>query len=114
MKNKQIQFQFNGFILSQVISFLDLFVVIKKGEKAHTQFYTGSPNKSYIQSHLTPRWISLSQINLYKASWFLNPPRTKNIMLKKPISAAPTLQETLSRSAITNTLTKESYRNENT
>jgi len=35
-------------------------------------------------------------------------------MLKNSISATPTLQETLSRSAITNTLAKESYRNENT
>jgi len=30
-----------------------------KEEECHTQIYTGSLNKSYIQSHLTPRWIPL-------------------------------------------------------
>jgi len=49
-----------------------------------------------------------------KPYWFLNPPRTKNTMLKNFISAAPTLQETLSRSAITNILIEEKSRNENT
>jgi len=49
-----------------------------------------------------------------KPSWFLNPPRTKNTMLKNFILVTPTLQETLSRSAITNTLIKENYKNENT
>ena len=43
----------------------------------------------------------------------MNPLRTKNTMLKNSILAAPTLQETLSRTEIINTLTKESYSNEN-
>jgi len=50
--------------------------------------------------------MPLNQSNFTNTSWFLNPPRTKNTVLKNPISAAPTLQETLSRSAIKNTFKK--------
>jgi len=56
-QKEQIQFQFNEFILFQIISFVELSAGIEK-KKVHT-VYTGSLIKSYIQSHLTPMWIPL-------------------------------------------------------
>jgi len=83
VKNNIFNSETTDSIMKQQIYFITDFqilvleVVIKEEER-HTQFYTGLLNKSYIQSHLTSRWISLKTKQSLQATQFLNPSTTKN------------------------------------
>ena len=70
---------------------------------------------SYIQSSPNPRWNSLNHNSKQLQNpLFLNPTRTRHILLKNTIPAHTTLQETLARRVYDHTLQEIEERNEYT
>jgi len=106
--------------LIQQIYFLEDYKIIQKAsagieKKDEHTYYTGSLIKSYIQSHLTPRWNPLINRNQIQDLVILEPFKNKAYtMLKNSISTTRTLKETLSRRVYTTTFTQERIRREST
>ena len=79
LENNRFNYEITSFFHHKFLNFN--FKRQFKEEKWHTQIYTSSSslNKTYIQTHLTPRWIPLKQNNLYKqlSSWTLQEQRSQ-------------------------------------